>query len=248
MFHKMKVLFIGNSQTWSAHPSHPYDLPRMIEVMSESAPADRPRIETGRAIIGGKGLKGFWELGELEDSPRAMIAADKWDYVVIQELFSANEQEFEKYAGMFDGLIRKNGAKTILFATANVTQYYGASFIYPDSFKKFNGMQIAFGKKWGIPVAAAGYAWMRYLGTNPSEAQILDLYHEDKGHPGLKGTYIYSCLLYACITGLNPTGLTSEFNHIPGVAPITREEAARMQNAAWEQYVIVPRNNSKTKL
>ena len=169
-----------------------------------------------------------------------MIAADKWDYVVIQELFSANEQEFEKYAGMFDGLIRKNGAKTIFFATANVTQYYGASFKYPDSFEKLNGMQIAFGTKWGIPVAAAGYAWMRYLGTNPSEAQILDLYHEDKGHPGLKGTYIYSCLLYACITGLNPAGLTSEFNYIPGIAPITREEAARMQNAAWEQYVIVP--------
>ena len=228
----MKVLFIGNSQMGA------YDLPRMMEVMSQSAPADHPRIEVGRGIVDGKGLKGYWEAGEEKGTPRAMIAADKWDYVVIQEIFCANEPEFETYAEMFDELIRKHGSKTILFATANVTQYYNASFKYPDSFETLNDMQIAFGKKRGIPVAAAGYAWMRYLGPNPSGAQIVDLYHEDKGHPGQKGTYIYACLLYACIAGLNPAGLTSEFKDIHGGIAITKEEAAKMQKAAWEQYLV----------
>ena len=41
----LKVLFIGNSQMQC------YDLPQMIKIMSESAPADRPRIAIGRALM-----------------------------------------------------------------------------------------------------------------------------------------------------------------------------------------------------
>jgi len=226
----LKVLFIGNSQMQC------YDLPEMIRIMSESAPASNPRIAIGRALLGGRGLKGYWEAGEAQGSPRGMIAGDKWDYVVIQEIFNGKEQEFQDYATRFDNEIRKAGSKTILFATANVTEHYQASYHYPDSFKRLNDMQISFGKKCGIPVAAAGYAWMRYLGPNPSEAQLLDLYHKDKGHPGMKGTYIYACVLYAVITGKTPEGLTSEFKSVRGGIAIPKEEAAKMQKAAWEQY------------
>ena len=226
----MKVLLIGNSQMQS------YDLPQMLAVMSESAPSDHPRLDIKQITVGGGTLKKHWDAGEAPGSPRAMIAADKWDYVVIQEIFCAEKPEFEKYAELFDDLIRKSGSKTILFATANVTQYYNASFKYPDSFEKLNDMQIAFGKKRGILVAAAGYAWMKYLGPNPSEAQLLDLYHADKGHPGKKGTYIYACLLYACISGFSPLGLKSEFNDIRDGVFIAKDEAVKMQKAAWEEY------------
>lgn len=226
----LKVLFIGNSQMQC------FDLPQMIKVMSESAPADRPRISIGRALLGGRGLKGYWEAGERPGSPRAMIAAEKWDGVVIQEIFNANEPQFQEYAAKFDAAIKKAGSKTILFATANVTEYYVKSYRYPDAFKTLNDMQIAFGKKAGIPVAAAGYAWMRYLGPNPTEKERLDLYHPDKGHPGPKGTYLYACVLYAVITGKTPEGLTSEFKDIRGGITIPKDEAAGMQKAAWQQY------------
>jgi len=233
----VKILFIGNSQM------QVYDLPRMLEVMAQSAPADHPRIECARNTIAGRGLQGYWAAGDGKETPRALIAAARWDYVVIQEIYCANAPEFEKYAEMFDELIRAAGSRTLLFATASASERYLASCRYPDAFKKLNDMQIAFGKKKGIPVAAAGYAWMKYLGPNPSEAQLLDLYHTDKGHPGPKGTYIYACLLYACITGLNPAGLTSEFHDlqpyrkpIPGGIIISKAEAAKMQKVAWEQY------------
>jgi len=226
----LKVLFIGNSQMQC------YDLPQMIQVMSESAPAGSPRIAVGRALFGGRDLKGQWEAGEGQGSPRATIAADKWDYVVIQEIFNAKEGPFQDYATRFDDAIRKAGSKTILFATASVTKYYSASYHYPDSFKRLNDMQISFGKKRGIPVAAAGYAWMKYLGPSPPEERMLDLYHKDKGHPGAKGTYIYACLLYAVITGRTPEGLTSEFKNIRSGIAIPKEEAAKMQKAAWEQH------------
>lgn len=152
-----------------------------------------------------------------------MISAGRRDYVVIQEIFNAKEEVFQDYATRFDGEIKKAGSKTILFATANVTECYSAAYHYPDSFRRLNDMQVSFGKKWGIPVAAAGYAWMRYLGPIPSEERMLDLYHKDKGHPGAKGTYIYACLLYAAITGKTPEGLTSEFKSSRGGIAIPKE-------------------------
>lgn len=226
----LKVLFIGNSQMQC------FDLPQMVKIMAESAPADRPRIVPGQALLGGRGLKGYWDAGEGPGSPRAMIKAGKWDYVVIQEIFNAREQEFQDYAAKFDDLIRQSRSKTILFATANVTEHYSPLFRYPEGFKKLNDMQVSFGKARGIPAATAGYAWMKYLGPAPSEAQRLDLYHPDKGHPGPKGTYIYACLLYAIITGKTPEGLTSEFPHLRGGITIAKQEAANMQKAAWQEY------------
>jgi hypothetical protein len=238
-----KVLFLGNSQLGvydGITGKQIYDLPGMLKDMSESAPADFPRIEIGLKLVGGASLKKLWEMGEGPGTPRAMIATGKWDYVVIQEICSIDKKGFETYATMFVEAIRKAGAKTILLATAGVTKYYSSSYLpYPDEFKTLNGMQVSFGKERGIPVAAAGYAWMKYLGRNPSEEQILDLYAKDKGHPGYKGSYIYACMLYAVITGKNPAGLTSEFKNdlsIKGSIIIRKEEAAKMQKAAWDQY------------
>ena len=225
----LRVLFVGNSQMFY------YDLPGMITLMADSAPANAPRIEAGKALAGGATLKKHWEMGEAKGA-RALLAAEKWDYVVIQEIFFGKEPEFSEFAEKFDDEIKKAGAKTILFATANVTESYASWAKYPDSFQALNDMQIALGKKRGIPVAAAGYAWMKYLGPNPSEAQRLDLYHPDKGHPGGKGTYIYACLLYATITGHNPEGLLSEFPKNREGVSIPKDEATKMQRAAWEQY------------
>lgn len=250
----MKALFIGNSQMQL------YDLPGMMEEMSRSAPPDYPRLEIGRSLSGGRGLKLHWEAGEGPGTPRALIAAGPWDYVVMQEILNADAGVFEEYAELFDELIRKNGSQTLLFATASASQYYGIGDVplatvkadpefkplykYPDSFKSLNDMQVAFGKKRGIPVAAAGYAWMNYLGSDPLDEQLLDLYYKDRGHPGSKGTYIYACLLYAYLTGRNPTGLVSEFKDIQDGISISREEAAKIQKTAWNQYL---ENNKPTR-
>jgi hypothetical protein len=247
-----KVLLIGNSQLGvydGITGKQIYDLAGLVKDISESAPSDYPRIEISQKLVGGASLKKHWEMGEGSGTPRTMIASGKWDYVIIQEIYHVDKQEFETYATMFDEFIRKSGAKTILFATAGVTNYYAPSFPpYPDEFKTLNGMQVSFGKEKRIPVAAAGYAWMKYLGRNPSEEQLLDLYHKDKGHPGYKGSYIYACLLYAVITGKNPTGLTSEFkNNLrnKGSIIIAKEEATKMQKAAWNQY---QKNRNKSKV
>lgn len=125
-----KALFLGNSQLGVYDGTtgiRIYDLPGMIKDISESAPADFPRIETGMKLVGGASLKKLWDMGEAPGTPRAMISEKKWDYVVIQEIFNGGEQEFIKYATLFDDAIRKAGSETALFATAGVTKYYDSS-------------------------------------------------------------------------------------------------------------------------
>ncbi|MFA5265141.1 MAG: hypothetical protein WC378_15065 [Opitutaceae bacterium] len=226
----LKVLFLGNSQMFY------YDLPKMVKILADSAPAERSRIEVGEGLLGGASLKILWDK-EGPGSPRAMIATGKWDYVVIQEVYCPRQEEFETYAAKFDELIRNFQSRTVLFATASVSEFYQEGTTYPNGFVALNDRQLAFGKKHGILVALAGYAWMKYLGPNPSVAQRLDLYDKDKGHPGSKGTYLYACLLYAVLTGNNPEGLTNEFPSIHGGLVIPKAEAAKMQTAAWTQYL-----------
>jgi hypothetical protein len=229
-----RVLFIGNSQC------SVYDLPGMVRTLSASAPANYPKIETGQKLVGGASLKTHWEMGTTPGSSRYMIATGKWDYVIIQEIYNASRGEFENYATLFDEAIRKSGAKTILFATAGISKYYTPAVPWdPDQFRRLNEMQIGFGTAKGIIVAPAGLAWLEYLGPDPAEEKMLDLYHKDKGHPGYKGSYIYACLLYSFITGKNPAGLTSEFRNLnakEGNFIIDKNEARKMQKAAWKTY------------
>lgn len=240
---QIRVLFIGNSQLGIYGPAtgkRIWDLPAMIKDLSDSAPASHPRIIPEIKALGGASLKKFWETGDDPGSARHMIASGGWDYVVIQEIFNAGEEEFRTYASLFNEVIKKSGARTILFATSSFTEHYKSFPIpYPNGLKHLNDMQMKFGKEKGITVAAAGYAWMRYLGKNPSEEEILDLYAKDRGHPGFKGSYIYACLLYSVLTGKNPARLTSSFKNNPeieGSMVITRKEALKMQKASWMQF------------
>ena len=50
-----------------------------------------------------------------------------------------------------------------------------------------------------------------------------------RAHPGLQGSYLYSCGIYSVLTGRSPVGL---------VAPeaIPAEVARALQETAWAQY------------
>ena len=219
----IRVLFIGNSQMYTC------DLPQMVSELADSAPAGWPRLVTGKGLVGGCGLQGYWDAGETEGKPRAMVAAGPWDVVVLQEAYDIWNEPFADYAERFVTLIRAHGAKPLLFATASISD------LFPDKFIVLNDTQAAWGSERDIHCASAGYAWMDYLGPQPTREALLDLYHADGKHPGPKGSYLYACLLYAHLTGKNPEGLTRSFAHLGGEI-VTEAEAKRMQNTAWRQY------------
>ena len=219
----IRVLFVGNSQIFFN------DLPRLIEALSESAPADRPRIQAGRALAGGASLAKHRNRGTDQGTARAKIAEEKWDYVVLQDIYNVKPESFNEHARLFHELIREHGAQSLLFSTANV------SSLYPKGFLDLHDMNVALGKELNVPVAAAGKAWLTYWGKNPSPEQRLALYDPDKGHPGKKGSYIYACTLYAALTGLSPIGLTHRVPDQPEDT-VTAAEAKAFQEAAWRVH------------
>ena len=217
------VLFLGNSQIY-------YNaLPRTVEALAESAPKDRPRIKASQFTPGGASLERLWNHGTDKGSARASIVADKWDFVVLQEHFAATTDSFNKYAPLFDEMIKKNGSKIVLFCTASI------STLYPKGFHAMYDMQVAMGKKLNVPVVTAGKAWLLHWGDKPNPEQLLALYAPDKAHPGKKGSYIYACCLYATLTGHSPIGLTNRLPKQPEDT-ITAAEAKLFQEVAWKVH------------
>lgn len=219
----LRVLFVGNSQIYYN------DLPQMLEALAESAPADRPRIKADRFVAGGASLESHWNRGTAKGTPRAKIADEKWDYVILQEIYYGKTESFAKHARLFHDLIHQGGAQTVLLCTASINT------LYPKGFHQLHDMHVALGKELKVPVVPAGKAWLSYWGENPSEEQRLALYDADKAHPGKKGSYIYACTLYAVLTGKSPVGLTHRIPKQPEDT-VTAEEAKRFQEAAWRVY------------
>ena len=231
----IRVLFVGNSQVYFN------DLPKIVEALAESAPKDRPRIRTDRVVMGGASLEKHWNRGTGKDTARAKIAAEKWDYVILQDYsFYTTKENYNTYARLFHDLIRQNGTKTVLFSTASFPN------LVPKSFLELNERHVALGKELKLPVAAAGKAWLAYWGDSPTQEQILALYHADKGHPGPTGSYLYACTFYPLLTGHSPVGLTHRIPHFPEKT-ITPTEAKRFQEAAWRVHQEVNGKATSTK-
>lgn len=216
----IRVLFVGNSQVYYN------DLPAILEALAESAPADRPRIKAERALAGGASLESHWNRGTGKGTPRAKIAEEKYDYVILQEIFNGKPENCNKHGRLFHDLIRENGGKTVIFSTASINT------MYPKGFQDLHDMNLALAKELKCPMVPAGNAWLEYWGKTPSEEQRLALYDKDKAHPGRKGSYIYACTLYAVLTANSPVGLTNKIPKQPEDT-ITAEEAKKYQEAAW---------------
>lgn len=220
---ELDVLFVGNSQIFYN------DLPRMVEALAESAPADRPRIRADRFVAGGAGLERLWNAGDGKGTARAKILEKKWDYVILQDIYFVKPDSFNKYAPLFHEVIRKNGSRTLLFCTASISSQY------PKGFQGLHDMHIAMRRELKVPIAAAGQAWLSYWGEAPTEAERLALYHADKAHPGVKGSYIYACTLYAALTGHTPVGLTHRITKLPEDT-VTSAQAKRFQEVSWRVH------------
>lgn len=225
----LRVLFVGNSQFYYNQ------MPKIVEVIAESAPKDRPRIiadwqPSDRAVAGGATLERHWKFGTAKNTARSKIAEEKWDYVILQEFSGyAAKESTSQYARLFHDLIRQNGGKTVLFSTSHIAKRY------PTGFLEIDATSRAVGRELQVPVISAGLAWLAYWADYPTQEQILTLYDPDKGHPGPKGSYLYACTLYAFLTGQSPVGLTNRLPHLPE-HPITIAEATRLQEAAWRTH------------
>ena len=211
----LKVLLVGNSQCPTIVSN------KLIENLAASDKGGRP-IQIGGCVRGGASLKSHWEAGTGTGTARDMIANGKWDYVVLQDIYFVDEAGFQPYARKFHALIKEVGACTLLFGTASILSDY------PAGFERQHRLHFSMGKELGVPIVDASQAYIKYFGENPTRERLESLFAKDKAHPGLWGSYIYSCMIYGVITGRSPVGL---------VAPegIPADVVKTLQEAAWKQ-------------
>lgn len=212
----IRVLLVGNSQCPTIVGQ------KLIEKLAASDNGARP-IEVGGCIKGGASLKSHWEAGTDSKSARDLIATGAWDFVVLQDIYHVQESAFQHYARQFHKLIESQGSRTVLFGTASILSDY------PKGFERQHRMHLAMGKELGVPIVDASQAYIRYFGETPSRERLESLFAKDKAHPGLWGSYLYSCLLYGVLTGRSPVGLAA-----PEAIPA--DIARTLQETAWAQH------------
>lgn len=238
----IRVLLIGNSFIYF------HNMPALLEAISKSLPG--PRLMTEMIASGGATLKDHWE----EESTRAAIRKGGWDYVVLDEqsslagLLIVNQQNqipdpahFWKYAALFDGEIRKAGARTVILMT------------WKDKAAPLRSQQaldysfVTFAKSHDAIVVPVSLAWQRIRQSEPS----VNLYANDDHHPSVEGSYLIACVFYATLARLSPVGAVSAVKGTPidedegqvltgkteTLAALGPEVARKLQQVAWSTYL-----------
>lgn len=212
----IRVLLVGNSQCPTIVRQ------RLLEKLAASDKGGRP-ITVGGCVKGGASLRSHWDAGTGAETARGMIAGGSWDYVVLQDIYHVQAEAFQPYARQFHKLIDEAKSKTVLFGTASILSDY------PGGFERMHRLHLAMGKELHVPIVDASQAYIRYFGEKPSTERLESLFAADKAHPGLWGSYLYSCGIYSVLTGRSPIGLASP-EEIPA------DVAKTLQETAWAQY------------
>jgi hypothetical protein len=212
----IRVLLVGNSQCPTIVRQ------RLLEKLAASDKEGRP-IVVGGCVKGGASLRSHWDAGTGAESARGMILSGSWDYVVLQDIYYVEAEAFQPYARKFHELIAASKSKTVLFGTASILSDY------PRGFDRQHRLHLAMGKELGVPIVDASQAYFRYFGEKPTNDRLESLFAADKAHPGLWGSYLYSCGIYSVLTGRSPIGLAAP-EEIPA------DVAKTLQETAWAQF------------
>jgi hypothetical protein len=212
----LTVLLIGNSQCPTIVSK------KLIENLAMSDKGGRA-IKVGGCIRGGASLHSHWAAGKGPGTARSMIATGEWDFVVLQDIYNVKQAAFQPYARLFHKLIKASGSQTVLFGTASILRDY------PKGFERLHRLHVEMGKELGVPIVDASQAYFRYFGEEPSTEHMESLFAEDRAHPGLRGSYVYSCGIYSVLTKRSPIGLAAPES-------IPADVARSLQKTAWAQH------------
>jgi len=200
-------LFIGNSFTQRNN------LPGLL---AELAAARNLCLQHELISAGGASLRTHSKAGRAAQA----IAAGGYDYVVLQEqstLPVKNAQRMAENVRLFDEVIKRAGAKTVLYMTWARQHTPEAQQIIADAYQTI-------GDELGAIVVPVGLAWQRFLTTHDEPV----LYDRDQSHPTLAGSYLAACVFLAALLKENPVGVE------PGPSGLSKEDMATLQSVAWK--------------
>ena len=220
-----KVLFLGNSYTNSN------DLPGVI---SQLAGADGNTLTKDQNTPGGHRLFNH----STNATSLAKIAADDWDFVVLQDQsqypsFPASQVALEvyPYAEILSDSIKSNNACSVpLFYNTwgrrdGDPQWDSINTFDKMNMRLFNAYNHMANVNEGM-LSPVGVGFKHIFDDPSPEVAFTNLYVGDGSHPTVQGTYLAACIFYNVIYGTTsggntyfPAGVTqAEADYIQGVA------------------------------
>ena len=218
-----RILFVGNSYLYYNDSVHNHVERMLIEHY------DDEDIITKSATIGGSRLNNHniehlldYTNLQLDRQIDLLIMQGGSKEVTTPELRSI----FTDTAVNYSKKAQKIGIETALYMTHayldNDPRYE------PNLIEKIKLAYYDAGKKSNSKVAPVGIAYEMAYKERPN----IKLHHPDGTHPGLLGTYLGSCVVFAVITGSSPEGL--EYNYLN---QISKEDLDFLQKIAWKAYL-----------
>ena len=160
------------------------------------------------------------------------INKGKYDVVILQEdLPETTVDSFRTYSKKFIDLVRKSGARPILFMAWD---YERLNWI---SMEEIANAHLDVCRKLKVEVAPVGYSWALSKKRQPS----LNMYVRDAEHPSVAGMYLSLLIIESTISGKSPLTRSVENLDIPGLDQLNSkgrrylQEVARDALKAWKQ-------------
>ena len=217
------ILFVGNSYFYYNDSMHNH----VEELMKESF--RDANIVTKSSTIGGSRLHNH-DIDHLL-VPENLQRNEQVDMVIMQGgsgevLNESSRKKFIKTAVEYSLKARQKGVIPALFMThAYMENDYRFE---PNLIQKIEQTYFQAGAESGALVIPVGSAYERAYAKNNQ----IKLHHPDGTHPGMLGTYLGACVIFAFITNKSPVGLS--YNYLDRVS---KEDRLFLQQIAWEVYL-----------
>ncbi|NCG56543.1 MAG: hypothetical protein GWP35_06525 [Proteobacteria bacterium] len=224
----VKVLFVGNSFTfWNG------GLDRHLKILSDSM---TPPLgyQTESVVKGGASLEVMWNRTKAVEK----INKGNYDIVILQEdIPETTVVSFKEYSNKFIELVRKSGARPILFMAWD---YERLNWI---SMQEIIEAHLEVSKSLKVEVAPVGLAWSLSKKRQPA----LNMYAKDAEHPSVPGMYLSLIVIEATISGKDPRSRAPKKLPIKNLETLNSEGRKFLRNIAKESILQWKKLLSKKK-
>lgn len=213
------ILFVGNSFTYYNNSLHNHYRKLLRSGRPDLANDGRVRTLT---ISGGR-------LPEHRAGLTSMLAAERWDVVVLQghsrgPIEDNTDGAFREAARDYVAMIREAGAEPVFFMTWAYTGKPGMTALLDAAYS-------GIGRETGARVVPVGLTFARVTEERPDIALRI----ADARHPTVAGTYLAACTFYAFLNRGSPEGIEYD-------AGLGRDTAAYLQRVAWDTVQAYPQD------
>ena len=217
------ILFIGNSYLYYNDSMHNH----VEELMEDYFKGQE--IVTKSATIGGSWLENH-NIDHLL-KPKNLQRKEQVDMVIMQGgsgevIDETSRKKFIKTAVKYSKKARKKGVIPALYMTHAYTE--NDDRYEPNLIEKIKMTYYEAGRKSNALVIPVGIAYEIAYSQKPD----IKLHHPDGSHPGMLGTYLGACVIFAFITSQSPVGLDYDY-----LNRITDKDKLFLQEIAWQTYL-----------